>query len=374
MSRHSQRSGVTLIELLVVISIVSILVGLLLPAVQSAREAARRTQCSSNMRMIGLAMSNYESAYRVLPAAAVWRGRGIRLVGGSWYFPGTRDYSDNGNTWANDGFQAGFFIAILPYLEQSAVYDRWNFSLPVSAPANREVRGTAVSTYVCPSDPYSSFRGDFQGGNWARGNYGVNAGPNGRCLGSRIFMPGIGSFSMCDQMGLPRESGIEIAPFDPFRVNQVWGSGVAGINRFFRISEATDGTSNTVAVDELRAGIHSRDRRGVWALPMIGSSITFGSGRWNYGGIRPNVCRREADQIQDCNAVLLAVGQLSASQCMPCTDFGASYMATARSLHPGGVQTMNLDGSVRFTAHEIDLDVWTAIHTRAGGETVNVDP
>ncbi len=178
MSRYSQRSGVTLIELLVVISIVSILVGLLLPAVQSAREAARRTQCSSNMRMIGLAMSNNESAYRVLPAAAVWRGRGIRLVGGSWYFPGTRDYSDNGNTWANDGFQAGFFIAILPYVEQSAVYDRWNFSLPVSAPANREVRGTAVSTYVCPSDPFSSFRGDFQGGNWARGNYGVNAGPN----------------------------------------------------------------------------------------------------------------------------------------------------------------------------------------------------
>jgi len=368
----SPRSGITVLEMLVVIAIISLLLGLLLPAVMTAREAARQMQCLSNLRQIGLAVSNYESAHSRLPAASLWQGRGVVINGGVIGFPGTRDYSQNGLTWQQDGFRSGFFHALLPHIEQAAIYERWDYSLPVSSPVNFVVRGVVVPTFICPSDPFSSTKGSFQGGNWARGCYGVNAGPNARCLATPISILGVGSVSFCDIVGVSQNLGINLSPPDALRVNQVWGSGIAGINRAFRMSDVTDGISQTIVVDELRSGINPADRRGVWALPMIGSSITFGHGKWNYGGIAPNVCRDEADQIQDCALVLSQGIQVSKTQCMPCTDFGASYMATPRSVHVSGVQALRLDGSASMIAHEIDLNVWTALHTRSSADVVTV--
>lgn len=369
-SSSRRRKAVTLVELLVVLSICVLLAGLLLPAIIAAREAARKLTCSANIRSLGLASLNYEAALRSLPPASIWSKRGLRLTSHGIQLPGTYDYSASGTDWRNDGFRSGLFLALLPYLEQSPLYDRWDFHASVSAPQNATLRGTRIPVFLCPSDPFTDEAGEFQGGNWARGCYAVNAGPNSRCLSNPIFIPGVGDTSFCELAGMPRAHGVEVSPLNPFLVSRVWGSGVAGVNRSFRLAELTDGTSTTVLLDELRAGVGPLDRRGTWALPMVGSSITFGSGIWNYGGIAPNVCLSIADQIQDCNAIRASMGEALESQCMPCRDFEGSFMATPRSMHRAGVQTCMADGSVRMIDYSIDLQVWTAIHTRAEGEVV----
>src|SRR5262245_18660185 len=121
--------GFTLVELLVVIAIFGVLVALLLPAVQAARESARRSQCVTNLRQVGVALQNYESAKRVLPYGS--------------------DYYD---VTAGPTFKATWAALILPYLEEQSLYDRFDFTLPMRNAKNQLARETPVSTYICPSD------------------------------------------------------------------------------------------------------------------------------------------------------------------------------------------------------------------------------
>src|SRR3954452_420257 len=157
--RRRSASGFTLVELLVVIAIIGILVALLLPAIQSAREAARRAQCTSNVKNVALAVLSYHDARREFPAAA-------------WVRPGTTDeiltHSRLFNNWA---------ISILPYIEEDSLQKTFMISpvLPLRADENKIARGTEIPVMLCPSDVG---RGNlFQGssGNWARGNYAYNA-------------------------------------------------------------------------------------------------------------------------------------------------------------------------------------------------------
>ena len=125
--KYAQRNAFTLVELLVVIAIIGVLVGLLLPAVQSAREAARRMQCSNNMRQLGIAVHNYESAYKRLPAGwSDWRRTG-----------------EPGWSWA---------AGLLPFMEGSNVHNNINFALAIEAPGHELVRKTVIQTFICPSD------------------------------------------------------------------------------------------------------------------------------------------------------------------------------------------------------------------------------
>ncbi len=126
--RLFRRAGFTLVELLVVIAIIGILIALLLPAVQAAREAARRMQCTNHMKQIGVAMHNYHTAMKVLPFAS---GYNVAQTG----------------TWA---------AFILPYLELQTLYDRFDFRLDMKDPANEEAVTTVVATFICPSDPAGS--------------------------------------------------------------------------------------------------------------------------------------------------------------------------------------------------------------------------
>ncbi len=149
----SSRRGFTLIELLVVISIIAVLIALLLPAVQAAREAARRAQCSNNLKQIGLALHNYEGSNRCFPPFFISQGGSPSRIA---------DLA-KGSNW---------LVALLPALEQSALYDQWNFGIPASL---NTIRSIQVAAFLCPSDPQSPGEPcEYAGGGWARGNYGMN--------------------------------------------------------------------------------------------------------------------------------------------------------------------------------------------------------
>src|SRR4051794_32693091 len=142
-SHAGARRGFTLIELLVVIAIIAVLIALLLPAVQSAREAARRIQCTNNLKQMGLAFHNYEGAIGAIPSGAI-----STLVNPAWKMPAGNCNAappELGPGWS-------LFALAFPYLEQQVLGNALNFSVGIADPANQTVRGTGVSAYVCPSD------------------------------------------------------------------------------------------------------------------------------------------------------------------------------------------------------------------------------
>lgn len=161
--RHRRMRGFTMIELLVAIAIIAILISLLLPAVQQAREAARRTSCRNNLKQLMLAIHNYESSYKVFP-------------------PGYLHKFDPSGSAANHmGFAWGSMI--LPQLEQAALYDEFDFNVPGFDPANLSAREKSVATFLCPTDRYSAGGYVVRDENsdppeqYAAGSYAANWGP-----------------------------------------------------------------------------------------------------------------------------------------------------------------------------------------------------
>jgi prepilin-type N-terminal cleavage/methylation domain-containing protein len=155
--RARQRHAFTLIELLVVMAVISVLVGLIIPAVQVAREAARRSQCLNNLKQIGLALANYHDAHRTMPPAA------IRPAG----------FVDNGR----DSPRSTWAIAILPMVEHSSAFSTFNSTVDVSDSANLTLRSATISVYRCPTDTGSDV--PFQpvlGVEFSRSNYAANYG------------------------------------------------------------------------------------------------------------------------------------------------------------------------------------------------------
>ena len=148
-----RRSGFTLIELLVVIAIIAILVALLLPAVQQAREAARRSSCKNNLKQIGLAMHNYHDVHSALPY-------------GFYSFEGDPNFSRNRDSW---------FQRLLPFVEQAALYDQYERSTGPQVWSDAEAARTRIATYLCPSNPEYAYTTSGMGA-YFRGNYGANSG------------------------------------------------------------------------------------------------------------------------------------------------------------------------------------------------------
>jgi prepilin-type N-terminal cleavage/methylation domain-containing protein/prepilin-type processing-associated H-X9-DG protein len=312
--------GFTLVELLVAIAIIGLLIGLLLPAVQMAREAARRTQCTGNLDQIGTALHNYHDTHGCFPPFFIHRtGDPSRIAD-----------ADKGANW---------LVFLLPYVEQQSVYDQWDFNIPANQNPGRSAE---LSVYRCPSDPQS--RGNlcsFAGGGWARGNYGMNVSPCEHGVGSN-------------------PSGL---------------GGIGGANHTVRLGDILDGTSHTVAVDELRSGVNEHDLRGSWAMP----GLSAGTAAMFSDASTPNSPEPYSDDMENC----AACGMLgNASSRMGCYDGTNTSQMTARSMHPGGLQVLMADGSARFVSEDIDYrrslvgcgppphGTWQAIHTRAGGEVI----
>ena len=351
-----KHSGFTLIELLVVIAIIAVLIGLLLPAVQKVREAAARTKCSNNLRQIGLALMNYESSYSKLPPASQfpWQPNGN---GSGDFLDLTKPFGPN---WA---------VIILPYIEQDALYRQSNASaypgvpiVPGTTPTGtdqswRSIRNVEVPIYLCPSDtnntqhwnnPLATSTPEVD---WARGNYGVTAGfqdidhmSNGSNYNTKNTIPGY-PLVVCSPI-------------------------MAG-NYGAKISDITDGTSNTIMVAELRAGISPLDPRGVWALGFPSSSIV-NAGRDNTNPTPNNFLGTagQGDEIALCQNVSNAfwTPELGPVFGMGCTGNGKEMTSgQSRSMHTGGVNVCMGDASVHFIKNSIDQVTWCLLLSKADG-------
>ncbi|MDZ7617586.1 MAG: DUF1559 domain-containing protein [Patescibacteria group bacterium] len=314
-------NGFTLVELLVVITIIGILIGLLLPAVQSAREAARALQCKNNLKQLGLGLLYYESANKSFPPAVQYSG------------------SEHPATTRN--VRRNWVVLILPHIEQSALYDSINPAKFISDPENREVRATSLPVLNCPTDanhrvPYNGQFYTADTGPWARGNYGANGG-RGYLL-STVSHPG-----RADAMVGPDSPGWTSPNF----------RGVMGANAAVSIDLIRDGTSNTFLLLELRAGLCTQDTRGTWAIGGGPSSLWGYGGPWDANG--PNHCDTNSDDFVDCSSVISTLGaETMQRECMTCCPSGGNWQQGSRSMHNGGVNTAFCDGSVRFISNWIE--------------------
>ena len=364
--------GFTLIELLVVIAIIAILIGLLLPAVQKVRDAAAKMQCSNNLKQIGLALMNYESSYGKLPPAS-------QLP----YAP-TPDFDIvldlQNKSGGQNPFGPNWAVLLLPFLEQNALFQQSMASAYPGtsvAPDNTGVNalgqglnltwlsivGNPVKMYTCPSDanntnPYLDPVSGPIGGpatGWARGNYGVTAG-------YEDYDHQVGGASyMTKKAGIPHDNGMVSSP-------------VMAANYGAKITDITDGTSNTCMVAELRAGLSPIDPRGVWALGFPGSSIV-NAGRASYNPTPNNLLGGTpddgGDELQNGASFCTPDG---AAKGMGCTQGGTLMTsATSRSMHTGGVNCCFADGSVHFIQNGITQLTWVRLMSKADGQIPGSD-
>ena len=328
-----RRFGLSLVELLVVIAIIAILVALLLPAVQAAREAGRKMHCQNNLKQLGLALLSYESQYQLFPTSSCWA-------------PGMapNDAGQLGNLRAN------WVILALPFLEQQALLGRFDLCRPIPDLANAPARATRLPVMLCPSDAFNGrpFQGSQSaqttalGDDWARGNYAANA-----ALGEMWYS------STWHHAALPGSAG--------------WNNpnlrGVMGANVSIGTNQIRDGTSNTVLLAEIRAGVTDFDCRGVWAM-----SGACPSALWGHGGIEtatyhgddygPNCRAINADDVCGCSQIRAVSGQADGlvAKGMPCYagDY-ANTQQTARSMHAQGVNACFADGSVHWISDSIQV-------------------
>jgi prepilin-type N-terminal cleavage/methylation domain-containing protein/prepilin-type processing-associated H-X9-DG protein len=306
--------GFTLVELLVVIAIIGVLVALLLPAVQSAREASRRMKCTNNLKQWSLAMHMHHDTYGNLPYAKKNNPRTVWVV----------------NLW--------------PYVEQQALYSRYNFTLGFFEVPNCVANtfdgliAQRVSIYICPSDRNVSpfHQGDQY---WrAKGSYVVNWGPYTDPYPSSLPLPQA------------------LAPFGSKGFTNAGGS--TNLPLQTRFSEITDGTSNTLLYSEVI--IHPisslRDRRGDFHNDGPGCTIFQTVDTPNSG----------IDSIID------AIACQNYLPFMPCSPTANGHIA-ARSRHPSGVMASYCDGSVRFVPNNVNLNIWQTISTMNDGLVASLD-
>ena len=355
------RRGFTLIELLVVIAIIGVLIALLLPAVQSAREAARRAQCTNNLKQIGLALHNYESATGSFP----WN----QAPAGARYPNWT-----NGKMPWDDGTQEEWttFSALtmmLPYMEQNQTYNAVNFSFGFHAyggpwgtpdPVQRTAINQTITSFLCPSDMRGSGRCNYRasnGTNWDWWSRSEGAGAITR----------------------PQPGGQQIGT----------------------IAAVTDGTSNTIAFAERNRGDGTNGRYSpgdvytggpgeAWGMPgnycvnnpqatvymlqtVVPACQNFAKGNpgstWDWGGFY-----WAAGEYTGAKMNFTLTPNSKIPDCSPWGGVGAGIgFYSARSNHPGGVNVALADGSVKFVKDSVNIQTWFALGTRDGAEVITAD-
>ncbi len=323
-THHHQKNprGFTLVELLVVIAIIGILIALLLPAVQAAREAARRMSCSNNLRQLSIAMHNYHNTHRKFPLSA-----------------------------ENSLYGYSVQSKVLPFIERGNMDDLIDFGKPMFTgspwaptlnPALSSVVALEIPVLTCPSDAGSVFSVGSDGLKWAGTNYMVNAGP------------GTGAIycNSADTSGL------------------FW----RGSQTSFR--DVTDGTSNTLLLTETLFGTRGDDtsslvdaqrqiKRVSGGAPCSMSADTLAAqAASGFGGGRASSWLRN----QTYNTMINAYYPPNHSD--PDVSHHGDCLMAARSLHPGGVQAALTDGSVRFVSETVELSTWRNLFARNDGQVL----
>jgi len=328
-SRTRRADGFTLVELLVVIAIIGVLVGLLLPAIQAAREAARRSQCQNNLKQVGLALLNYESAKKAFPPFAE--------------LPRTTTFQP---------FSAQ--ARLLAYIEQETIARQIDLDIAVPFTANPALAKARIATYMCPSEENDR----------ERQTPTLTYYPLNYCLNEGTWFI-----------------------YDP--ASDTAGDGAFAPNRSYRANEINDGLSNTLATSECKAyqpnmwDTSNPSAMGVAAptsvadvAPYFGGTFDFnGHTEWVEGDVHEtgftttftpntNVAYSDGAGTYSVDVTSMRDGE---STTVP------TYAAvTARSFHPGAVNVGMLDGSVRTVSDSVDLVVWRAAGTRAGDETLSL--
>ncbi|WP_336520299.1 DUF1559 domain-containing protein [Planctellipticum variicoloris] len=321
--------GFTLIELLVVIAIIAILIALLLPAVQQAREAARRTECRNKLKQLGLAMHNYHDAFNQFPPGV------INALG---------EDPNGRNGGGGAGMCGNWMVLMLPYMDQAANYAGYTKIM--------QERPEAVDWF----------------GNGTYTGQGINIGRDRLPLTNCPTHPDMGELLSNGTNMEHLSRGNYVACFGKGGYGRTYTNspatgGVFGINSKFSTRDITDGTSNTLAISELKfrqpsgTGPSTADTRGTWSYGVMGASIF--STKTGPNSATP-------DGVWGCRSF--------PSEGMPCVQVGSPYTemsSAARSYHTGGVQGCMTDGSVRFFSENIDLTLWQGLGTRGGGEVLS---
>jgi prepilin-type N-terminal cleavage/methylation domain-containing protein/prepilin-type processing-associated H-X9-DG protein len=330
MGRPTRSRGFTLIELLVVIAIIAVLMALLLPAIQAAREAARRIQCTNNLKQLGLALHNYESTHAMLPPAGCFN-------------PGLLAPMPSYSVQSR----------LLPFVEQTSLHNALNYDIPFA------IQGTVsqmrVAMLVCPSE--------------------VNDKPN--VTPTITYYPL--NYGICTGTWLV---------WDP--VTRDFGDGAFGINANIRLADVRDGLSNTISFSEVKAyqpALHDGGQpTGVGVPPPTSPNelgrypgtfdVTWSHTQWVSGhilhsgmssGFPPNTVIPYVNSGQQYDI------DFTSSRLGTSDTLQTYLVVTSRSYHPGGVNTLKLDGSVRFSKSTISKATWRALGTRAGGEVLSSD-
>lgn len=324
-------SAFTLVELLVVIAIIGILMGLLLPAVNSARESARRLQCNNNAHQLSMACIAYSEKHETFPPALVPATKPTNL------------YTDIAAP-LHSNQRENWVILILPMMDQGSMFEEiydlmanGDQTTPISnngftpksgkSPYAKmdELRSREISTFLCPSDRNNRTQFmDSDGNSWGRINYGANIGL--RLVTEMGNMNNWQKSSFCGVMG----PTFSLTP-----------------------EQISDGASNTILLSELRSGLNNMDSRGTWAIGGAGTSATSGNGSYGGQAAGPNNSNPESDSVEFCSS--MGVNSAEAARLgMPCTG-SSNIRATARSMHKGGVNAAFADGSVHWISDGIDI-------------------
>jgi len=359
------RVGFTLIELLVVIAIIAVLIALLLPAVQSAREAARRSQCTNNLKQIGLALHNYHTAQNSFPT-------GVAASNNPWNASNGCSALVTWNGWS-------VHAMLLPYLEATPVYNSINFSFDPLVCNSQNFQNTAFLTiipaFLCPTDPYSGKSGGYIN------NYCASIGTT---------------------IGIVQNYGQD-------------SCGVFAYQVCHNVGHITDGTSNTVAFAEALVGDGNKKTQGTYP----GDGVSIAQYCWTYNA-ENNASYYLQTALPNCTAAwqtirasgsgnghVLGINrgqywgwgaeamtlfntivppnatQYGWSFCRngcetccggsACADADHAEIANANSMHPGGANVMFADGSVRFIKSSISIQTWWSLGTRDNGEVISSD-
>jgi len=352
---YRKQRGFTLIELLVVIAIIAILIALLLPAVQQAREAARRTQCKNNLKQIGLALHNYHDTHLTFPPGAIFSESGAFPddLWGFSFWPGILPYLDQGNMWnqMDSGPQCGMAFPWSLFGLGSLTAGEINYNV---------VNGKKIPSLFCPSSPLDPFS------TWARDFGAVFSVDLNLLAPSYVGISGAAPGGTFTESRIVTDVGAGVSGGTPAGYGvQSWG-GMLIINKAVRIGDVTDGTSNTLLVGEQSDFLDDATGGRVqlphhWGFLMgavdRGTHSTFPSapgapngGAYNLTTIRyPPHASSVTAEVTD--GVTGDVG----------------YNIPLNSAHPGGSNVLVTDGSVHFISANIDMDTLRVLATRDDG-------